>query len=72
MPKDAVRIEEMINYFHYDYDMPAEGETFALNAQIADCPWNEDTRLLLVGLQAKDIPQDQIKDQNLVFLVDTS
>lgn len=72
MPKDAVRIEEMINYFHYDYDMPEDGETFALNAQIADCPWNEDTRLLLVGLQAKDIPQDQIKDQNLVFLVDTS
>lgn len=72
MPKDAVRIEEMINYFHYDYDMPEDGETFALDAQIADCPWNEDTRLLLVGLQAKDIPQDQIKDQNLVFLVDTS
>lgn len=72
MPKDAVRIEEMINYFQYNYEMPQDGETFSINAQIADCPWNEDTRLMLIGLQAKDIPAEEIKDQNLVFLVDTS
>ena len=72
MPKDAVRIEEMINYFNYDYEMPEGDETFSITAQIADCPWNEQTKLMLVGLQAKDIPQEEIKDQNLVFLVDTS
>ena len=72
MPKDGVRIEEMINYFNYEYDMPDGDETFSITAQIADCPWNDQTKLMLVGLQAKDIPQEAIKDQNLVFLVDTS
>ncbi len=72
MPKDAVRIEEMINYFNYDYEMPEGDETFSITSQIADCPWNEDTRLMLVALQARDIPSEEMKDQNLVFLVDTS
>ena len=72
MPKDGVRIEEMINYFNYDYEMPEGDETFTITAQIADCPWNGQTKLMLVGLQAKDIPQEEIRDQNLVFLVDTS
>ena len=72
LPKDAVRIEEMINYFNYDYDLPENGETFSITAEIADCPWNSQTKLMLVGLQAKDIPQEEIKTQNLVFLVDTS
>ncbi len=72
MPKDAVRIEEMINYFDYDYEMPEGDETFSITAQIADCPWNAETKLMLVALQAKDIPEEEIKDQNLVFLVDTS
>ena len=72
MPKDAVRIEEMINYFHYDYEMPDGDGTFAITAQIADCPWNDQTKLMLIGLQAKDIPQEDIPEQNLVFLVDTS
>ncbi|MBP3872194.1 MAG: von Willebrand factor type A domain-containing protein, partial [Lachnospiraceae bacterium] len=72
MPKDAVRIEEMINYFNYEYEMPEDGETFSITAQIADCPWNDQTKLMLIGLQARDIPAEDIKDQNLVFLVDTS
>lgn len=72
MPKDGVRIEEMINYFNYDYEMPDGDETFTITAQIADCPWNDQTKLMLVGLQAKDIPQEEIREQNLVFLVDTS
>ena len=72
MPRDAVRIEEMINYFNYAYDQPEGDETFSITAQIADCPWNDQTKLMLVGLQAKDIPQEEIKEQNLVFLVDTS
>ena len=72
MPEDGIRIEEMINYFNYDYEMPQEDDTFSITAQIAPCPWNPDTKLLLVGLQAKDIPQEEIPDQNLVLLVDTS
>ena len=72
MPKDAVRIEEMINYFNYEYEMPDGDETFTITAQIADCPWNDQTKLMLVGLQARDIPKEEIADQNLVFLVDTS
>ena len=72
MPKDAVRIEEMINYFNYTYDQPEGDETFTITAQIADCPWNKETKLMLVGLQAKDIPKEEVKEQNLVFLVDTS
>ena len=73
MPKDGVRIEEMINYFnYYDYEMPDGDETFTITAQIADCPWNDQTKLMLVGLQAKDIPQEDIREQNLVFLMDTS
>ena len=72
MPEDGIRIEEMINYFNYDYEMPQGDDTFSITAQIAPCPWNEDTMLLLVGLQAKDIPKEEIPDQNLVLLVDTS
>ena len=72
MPEDGIRIEEMINYFNYDYEMPQGDDTFSITAQIAPCPWNKDTKLLLVGLQAKDIPKEEIPDQNLVLLVDTS
>ena len=72
LPKDAVRIEEMINYFTYDYEAPEGDDVFGITVQIADCPWNPDTKLMLVGLQARDIPQEEIPDQNLVFLVDTS
>lgn len=72
MPEDGVRIEEMINYFTYDYEMPQGDDTFSITAQIAPCPWNADTKLLLVGLQARDIPAEEIPDQNLVLLVDTS
>ena len=72
MPEDGIRIEEMINYFNYDYEMPRGDDTFSITAQIAPCPWNKDTKLLLVGLQAKDIPKEEIPDQNLVLLVDTS
>ena len=72
LPKDAVRIEEMINYFTYDYEAPGGDDVFGITVQIADCPWNPDTKLMLVGLQAREIPQEEIPDQNLVFLVDTS
>ncbi len=72
IPKDAVRIEEMLNYFHYDYPQPKDGEPFGVAAEIAPCPWNEKTKLMLVGLQAREIPQEERPGHNLVFLIDTS
>jgi Ca-activated chloride channel family protein len=69
---DAVRIEEMINYFDYDYHGPSKGEPFGVNVEIADCPWNNDTKLMLVGLQAKEIDFRETPSSNLVFLLDVS
>ena len=72
IPADAVRIEEMLNYFHYDYPQPKDGEPFGVWTEIAPCPWNDQTRLLLVGLQAAEVEKDQRPGHNLVFLIDTS
>ena len=71
-PADAVRIEEMINYFRYDYPKPKDGEPFSVTTEIAPCPWNPDAKLLLVGLQAKEIDASKRPACNLVFLLDVS
>lgn len=71
-PADAVRIEEMINYFHYDYPMPVGGEPFSVTTEIAPCPWNPAAKLLLVGLQAREIDASARPACNLVFLLDVS
>ncbi len=71
-PDDAVRIEEMINYFRYDYPQPAPGEPFSVITEIAPCPWNKEAKLLLVGLQARGIDASQRPASNLVFLIDVS
>ena len=71
-PAGAVRIEEMINYFHYDYPQPAGEDPFSVNTEISDCPWNKDHKLVLVGLQGKKIPVQQLPPSNLVFLIDVS
>jgi len=68
----AVRVEEMLNYFHYDYPEPKEGEPFSVITELADCPWNQNSQLLLVGMQASKIDPDEIPPSNLVFLIDTS
>ena len=72
IPEDAVRIEELINYFSYDYKAPANNEPFAITTEMAPCPWNDNTKLLMVGIKAKDIDMSQRKASNLVFLVDVS
>lgn len=72
IPTDAVRIEEMLNYFHYDYPEPKEGEPFSVTTELADCPWNPDTKLMMVGMKAKDIDMSARKPMNLVFLIDVS
>lgn len=72
VPVDAVRIEEMINYFHYNYPEPANGEPFSVTTEVAPCPWNENSVLFMVGLAAKELQDDERKDSNLVFLIDVS
>lgn len=69
---DAVRIEEMINYFHYDYEKPTGNKPFSVNTELSDCPWNENAKLLLIGLQAQDIDFEDRPSSNLVFLLDVS
>ncbi len=72
IPEDAVRIEEMINYFDYDYPEPDGEEPFLVTTEYSSCPWNEDSRLLLIGLQAKEIDFTNRPATNLVFLLDVS
>ena len=72
VPADAVRIEEMINYFDYAYPAPEEGEDFKVSARIAPCPWNKDTRLLRIGLKAREEKTAEKIPSNLVFLIDVS
>ncbi len=70
--KDAVRIEEMINYFSYDYPLPTNKHPFSIYTEIADCPWNLDHRLIHIGLQGKMLESKQLPPSNLVFLLDVS
>jgi len=72
VPIDSVRVEEMINYFHYDYKLPENGEPFGVTMELTNCPWNAETQLLLIGLQAVEIPKEERPAQNLVFLIDVS
>ncbi len=69
---DAVRLEEMINYFKYDYKQPEAGVPFSVNTELSDCPWNENAQLLLIGLQAKEIDLSERPSSNIVFLLDVS
>jgi Ca-activated chloride channel family protein len=71
-PKDAVRIEEMVNYFNYEYPEPAGEHPFTVNTEISECPWQPQHRLLHVGLQGRHIPTDELPASNLVFLIDVS
>ena len=72
VPADAVRLEEMINYFHYDYPQPEGDEPFSVTMEAAPCPWNKDARLLMIGMQAKKLEADTLPPSNLVFLIDVS
>ena len=72
IPADAVRIEEMINYFDYSYPEPKDGEPFSVSTEITDCPWNSDTKLMRIGLKSIDIDLSQRAPMNLVFLIDVS
>ncbi len=67
-----VRIEEMINYFHYDYETPKGDDKFAVHMEYADCPWNKDSKLALVSLNTEKIDFTDAPESNIVFLIDTS
>jgi len=71
-PKDAVRIEEMVNYFTYDYDQPKNDDPFAVFTEISTAPWNPKHKLVHIGLQGKKIPTENLPPSNLVFLIDVS
>ncbi len=71
-PADAVRIEELINYFNYDYDAPTGDDPFATHMEIAGCPWAPDHRLARIGLKGMQIAEDDRPASNLVFLLDVS
>ena len=71
-PPGAIRIEELINYFTYQYPQPANGDPFSVNMELSTCPWNEKHELVLIGLQGKKIPIDNLPSSNLVFLIDVS
>ncbi|MCB9042034.1 MAG: von Willebrand factor type A domain-containing protein [Lewinellaceae bacterium] len=71
-PKDAIRIEEMVNYFNYEYPEPEGEHPFEVITEISDCPWQPEHRLVHIGLQGKHIPMDELPASNLVFLIDVS
>lgn len=71
-PADAVRLEEIINYFDYHYPQPSGGQAFAVHTETTTSPWREGAQVLRIGIQAKDIAAAQLPPANLVFLVDVS
>ena len=71
-PKDAVRIEELINYFDYDYEGPKDNKPFAVNFELTEAPWNPEHRLLRIGIKGREIKPDKRPNSNLVFLLDVS
>ncbi len=71
IPKDAVRVEEMLNYFNYDYPAPEEGEVFSVTGSLFDNPYNEETKLLTLGIATQKVEFAEIKN-NLVFIIDVS
>tara|TARA_R110000796_G_scaffold252645_2_gene390252 strand:+ start:124753 stop:126639 length:1887 start_codon:yes stop_codon:yes gene_type:complete len=71
-PKDAVKIEEMINYFNYDYEGPKGKHPFAVEHEVSDAPWNIQHKLVHIGIQGEKIEVDKLPPANLVFLVDVS
>ena len=72
VPKDAVRVEEMVNFFKYNYPQPKDANPFSINTEISESPWNSKNQILKIGLQGKNIPTDDLPASNLVFLIDVS
>lgn len=71
-PTDAIRVEEMINYFDYDLAEPRKGDPVRIMTELTEAPWNTQHQLMRISLKAKDIPTDQLPSSNFVFLIDIS
>ena len=71
-PRDSIRIEELVNYFKYDYPQPKGDDPFSVNMELAGCPWNDSHKLLRVGLKGKDVHVKERPATNVVFLIDVS
>jgi len=71
-PKNATRIEELVNYFSYDYPQPTNSDPFSVTTELSSAPWNKDHQLLHVGIQGKKLDLSKAPSSNLVFLIDTS
>lgn len=72
IPLGSIRTEELVNYFGYDYKKPRGNDAFAVNASIIDCPWNKETRLVNLGIKAKEVGDTKDIPSNIVFLIDVS
>jgi len=72
VPKDAVRIEEMMNFFKYSYPQPINNDPFYIHTEYGECPWNENHKLVKIGLQGREIISDNLPNSNFVFLIDVS
>ena len=72
VPPDAVRIEEMLNYFHETYSEPESGKAFEVRSVLTNCPWNQENELLFININSKKIDLDTLPPSNLVFLIDIS
>ncbi|WP_179345167.1 vWA domain-containing protein [Winogradskyella ursingii] len=72
IPFDAVKIEEMVNYFNYNYPQPTDEHPFSINTEVVQTPWHNDTQLVRIGLQGKTYENDELPASNLTFLIDVS
>jgi len=72
VPTDAVRVEEMVNFFKYQYAQPTGEHPFSITTDYSDCPWNQNNKLVRIGLQGKSIETDNLPNSNFVFLIDVS
>ena len=71
-PAGSIRAEELINYFKYDYDAPKNGDRFGVNATVSECPWNRNSKLMILGVNTKELKESKRPDSNIVFLLDIS
>ncbi|MDU1892225.1 MAG: von Willebrand factor type A domain-containing protein [Dysgonomonas sp.] len=71
-PADAIRVEELINYFDYDYTAPKDDKPVNFETEVGECPWNKKNRLVKIGIKAQEIDTDDLPPANLVFLIDVS
>ncbi|MDR1552128.1 MAG: von Willebrand factor type A domain-containing protein [Prevotellaceae bacterium] len=71
-PRDAVRTEELINYFSYNYSKPTGNDPVKISAEVGECPWNVKHRLVRIGIKAKEMSDENLPASNLVFLIDVS